>query len=71
VLAGRGERTSSGFPEVLLVDCENVVLQRNNLRGGKLTKGARRGYKNTNDFLIIAELEIVLHNHVLVPRRLD
>jgi len=45
VLAGRGERTSSGFPEVLLVDRENVVLQRNNLRVGKLTQGARGGLR--------------------------
>jgi hypothetical protein len=31
VLGGRGERASCRFPEVLLVDCEDIVLQRDNL----------------------------------------
>lgn len=37
VLGGRCERTPGGFPEVLLVDCKDIVLQRNNLRGKQVS----------------------------------
>jgi hypothetical protein len=57
-----------GFLRFFLLIARTLFCNATIYEGSKLAVDPRTGYENTNNFFIIAELEVVLDNHVLISR---
>ena len=67
------ERCPRRSLQLLLVQCQNVILQRHDLLEGILAYGLDSLYVDhedrirTHDLLVISELEVILHHTIFIP----
>lgn len=64
--AFRSERRPCRFTQVLLIDTQDIVLQRDDLQRRRSTSGPSLTHGWTYNLLVIAEAEVVLYNMILV-----
>lgn|SRR6266850_45225 len=62
----RSERRPCRLTQVLLINTQDIVLQRDNLQRRRSTSGPSPTHGWTYNFLVIAEAEVVLYNKVLI-----